>query len=58
MLEEVASAYAVTGNLAETEPGLSPSALTWGLAPASDYFSTASTALAADVVPRLVACAS
>ncbi len=55
MLEEVASAYAVTGNGAETETAMSPSAFAWGLAPASDYFSTVSTALAGDVLPRLVA---
>ncbi len=56
MLEEVASAYAfVMGNGVETEAAMSPNVLAWGLAPASDYFSTVSTALAGDVQPRLVA---
>ncbi len=55
MLNEVASAYAAVDNGAETEAAMSPNVLAWGLAPASDYFSTVSTALAGDVLPRLLA---
>ena len=53
MLQEVASAYAIIGSVADT--AMSPTALAWGLAPPSDYSSTVSTALVGDVLPRLVA---
>ena len=55
MLEEVASAYAITGSGAGTETEMSPNVLAWGLAPPSDYSSTVSAALVGDVLPRLVA---